>query len=251
MTDSTHKPFNTPQSSMPDRVIIILGMHRSGTSCLTGSLQQGGLELGEHSTWNLHNTKGNRENNYIMQLHEDILASNNCSWHYPKKKIAWLPEQLEQASSILKANAQQATWGFKDPRTLFTLNGWLSLGINAQYVGVFRDPTAVAASLLKRGSGTGAIQEMSHALELWYQYNSQMLTAYKKQAFPILSFDWDEDTFHQALKKLHDHLQLKPLADDERFYEQTLVHNQSEAQRLPWKVRRLYKKLKSISELYQ
>ncbi|HBM84618.1 MAG TPA: sulfotransferase family protein, partial [Halieaceae bacterium] len=34
-------------TSQPRRVIAILGMHRSGTSCLTGSLQEAGLELGE------------------------------------------------------------------------------------------------------------------------------------------------------------------------------------------------------------
>ena len=63
-------------TSQPRRVIAILGMHRSGTSCLTGSLQEAGLELGEHHTWNPYNRKGNRENQDFVDLHDAILAAN-------------------------------------------------------------------------------------------------------------------------------------------------------------------------------
>ena len=55
--------------------ILILGMHRSGTSCLAGSLQQQGVYLGEVHEWNPHNLKGNRENPHIMALNEGLLGS--------------------------------------------------------------------------------------------------------------------------------------------------------------------------------
>ena len=41
--------------------VVILGMHRSGTSCLTGSLQDKGLYLGQVSQRGTFNKKGNRE----------------------------------------------------------------------------------------------------------------------------------------------------------------------------------------------
>ncbi len=223
-------------------------MHRSGTSCLTGSLQQGGLNLGEHSTWNPHNTKGNRENDEIMALHEDILAANQCSWHQPKRGLKWTSEQLQRAKNVLAKNAQCELWGFKDPRTLFALEGWLSLNINVQFVGIYRDPHAVAQSLLKRGS---SVMGLSQALELWYKHNAEMLRIYKRHPFPILSFDWDEDTFHHALNELHKQFCLTPLSEEDRFYEQSLVHNQAKNARLPWKVGRLYKRLIAISRQYQ
>ena len=62
---------------LPSRVIAILGMHRSGTSCLTGSLQNSGLFLGECHTWNKHNERGNRENQKFVDLHDAILAANH------------------------------------------------------------------------------------------------------------------------------------------------------------------------------
>ena len=42
--------------------IVILGMHRSGTSCLAGCLEELGLHLGTVITSAPHNKKGNREN---------------------------------------------------------------------------------------------------------------------------------------------------------------------------------------------
>jgi hypothetical protein len=234
----------------PDRSLIILGMHRSGTSCLTGSLQAGGLSLGEHSTWNPHNRKGNRENDRIVMLHESILASNNCSWHQPSKNMQWNQQQLQNATRILQDNANCEIWGFKDPRTLFTINGWLSLGIKPAYIGIFRSPRLVAKSLLKRG---GEIDSYRQGLDVWYAYNRQLLRQYKKQPFPLLCFDWDEDTFHQALNKLHHTLGLKPLSSDERFFEQGLVHQRGRDVEisLPWRVKRLYNQLLKISLKYQ
>ena len=40
--------------------ICVVGMHRSGTSCLTGIMQRMGIELGEVFTENEFNKKGNR-----------------------------------------------------------------------------------------------------------------------------------------------------------------------------------------------
>ena len=45
-------------SELPARLIAVLGMHRSGTSYLAGSLQEAGLILGDCHTWNKHNEKG-------------------------------------------------------------------------------------------------------------------------------------------------------------------------------------------------
>ena len=58
-------------------------MHRSGTSCLTGSLEAAGLYLGNIQTWNPFNLKGNRENQEIVDLHDLILADNGGSWDSP------------------------------------------------------------------------------------------------------------------------------------------------------------------------
>ncbi len=75
--------------SKANRLICILGMHRSGTSCVTGSLQQAGLFLGACHTWSPHNRKGNRENQDFVDLNDDVLATNDGAWDKPPRKLVW------------------------------------------------------------------------------------------------------------------------------------------------------------------
>lgn len=222
-------------------------MHRSGTSCLTGSLQLAGLDLGEFSAWNPHNLKGNRENAEVMSLNESILVANGGRWDLPPKKVRWLPEHRDEARRILAKYAATPAWGFKDPRTLLTLEGWLELGITPDYIGIFRHPLAVAASLMRRSEA----MSLRTALGLWYAYNKRLLRHYRERPFPLLCFDWNEDEFHRALAQAMRQIGLQPGADDEKFYTSELVHQLGKEARLPWLVGRLYKKLRSISERYR
>lgn len=232
----------------PPRIILVLGMHRSGTSCLTGSLQQAGLVLGEFSEWNPHNLKGNRENTEIMTLNESVLKASGGSWDAPPRRVKWLPVYKMRARAILDKYADNPLWGFKDPRSLLTLDGWLECGIEPQYIGIFRHPDAVAGSLMRRN---GDAIDRRRALELWYAYNRRLLQLYKKKPFPLLCFDWPEADFHRALDKALLAIGLAPAPDGERFYTSELVHQTAAKSRLPWKVGRLYRKLRAISEQYQ
>ena len=72
-------PCNYPSP----QVIAVLGMHRSGTSCLTGLLEDAGVCLGNVSKQNPYNRKGNQENLQIMYLHDAVLDDNRGSWNNP------------------------------------------------------------------------------------------------------------------------------------------------------------------------
>ena len=71
----------------PLEILCVLGMHRSGTSCLTGSLQEAGLYLGDCHTWNPHNLKGNRENQEIVDINDRVLADNGGAWDAPPERV--------------------------------------------------------------------------------------------------------------------------------------------------------------------
>lgn len=241
-------PMNALELPTPDRVILILGMHRSGTSCLTGSVQQAGLALGEFSDWNPHNLKGNRENTEIMTLNEDVLKANGGAWNAPPRRVVWPPVYTMRARQILAKFAHNPVWGFKDPRTLLTLQGWLDAGIEPQYIGIFRHPLAVAGSLLARNGDAFTLQA---ALQLWYDYNRRLLDIHRRTPFPLLCFDWPEATFHSALDSALAAIGLHPTPHAERFYTADLVHQNAATGPLPWKVRRLYHRLRKLSEHYR
>ena len=105
------------------RVIAVVGMHRSGTSCLTGSLQQIGLELGQVHTWNRYNRRGNREQQDIVDLNDEVMAANGGAWDQPPAQCHWTSEQRAKARELVSALGDGPVVGFKDPRTLVTLDG--------------------------------------------------------------------------------------------------------------------------------
>lgn len=225
---------------LPSRVICILGMHRSGTSCLTGSLQEAGLFLGDCHTWNPHNLKGNRENQQFVDLHDDILKENGGAWNLPPGKVTWSERHYHWASDLLRENASEPVFGFKDPRALLVLDGWKSVYPNIEFVGICRHPNEVARSLVKRGA-----IERETALQLWYAYNRALYREYRKRPFPLLCFDDEESALQEKIGRVATQLGLRAQGEAEPFYSSDLrTALKTETQPLPWKVRRLYRKLK-------
>ena len=223
--------------------MCVLGMHRSGTSCLTGSLQEAGLQLGDCHTWNPFNLKGNRENQAFVDLHDVILEANGGSWDQPPAKVTWSEQHFAMGRELLAAHAHLPVMGFKDPRTLLVLEGWRQLEPEMEFVGIFRHPNAVAASLARRSK-----MDRKEALVLWYKYNKRLLQAFRTKPFPVLCFDDPELEFKQHLEGVIKTLKLESAAAGDYFYDGGLKNfDDQPSNRLPLKVRYLYKRLKAIS----
>lgn len=224
------------------RVVGILGMHRSGTSCLTGSLQEAGLFLGDCHTWNPHNLKGNRENQQFVDLHDLILAANGGAWDRPPKAVTWGEGHIARARELLAAHAADSIFGFKDPRTLLVLKGWKAVCPYMEFVGIFRHPDAVAQSLEKRSA-----MARDEALSLWYAYNSALYREYRQKPFPLFNFDDDESELDEKIFRVASEMGMSGRSGGEKFYSSELKSNAaSDSLTLPWKIRRLYKKLKKV-----
>lgn len=183
--------------------IIILGMHRSGTSCLTGCLEQLGLNLGEVSDFNDYNLKGNKEDESISALNEQLLRYNGGCWRDPPVQIEWTIEHERMRDRILKTYAKlPSPIGMKDPRMLFTLPFWQQELPPFFLLGSFRHPLNVAQSLYARKN---LRIEMSEGLNLWHRYNQKLLDLTKQQAFDLVNFDMPADAYladvlHKAQK---------------------------------------------------
>ncbi|MGB0954077.1 MAG: sulfotransferase [Planctomycetota bacterium] len=188
--------------------VIVLGMHRSGTSCLAGSLQASDLELGEVHTANPHNKKGNRENQAVMDLHESLLAQAGASWDAPAV-VTWDEEHRKMRDAIIEGFRETPMWGFKDPRTCFTLDGWLEVLPQTKLVGTFRNPKSVALSLVTRNRGMG---DMEDWYKVWEAYNKQVLHYHREHAFPIVDFDASDAKYLKSLRVIYQHLGLQESA---------------------------------------
>lgn len=148
--------------------IIIIGMHRSGTSLVTRLLEQLGLFVGREKDTN-------NESLFFQELNDWILCQAGATWDNPLS-TEWLIQDEEGSSliadylsSILNSPASRSyfgqwnhlryrtgfglgdLWGWKDPRNTFTLPVWLGLFPDAKIVHVRRHGVDVAQSLRRRG----------------------------------------------------------------------------------------------------
>ena len=148
--------------SRQQRVIVVLGMHRSGTSAITKGLETLGVRLGDHYvSANSENPRGYWEDEDIVALDSLLLRRLGLEWD----GLVILPGDWWRIGefSRLKAQANRllseklsggGDFGFKDPRALRLLPFWLDLlderSENAHYVYCVRDPLSVAESIRAR-----------------------------------------------------------------------------------------------------
>jgi hypothetical protein len=184
--------------------VSILGMHRSGTSCLTGCLQECGLNLGDVVTHTFDNLKGNRESLKIRAVNNAVLAFNRGSWKSPPEKVTWDDELRRARDEIIASYAPMRTWGFKDPRTLLTLPFWLEALPALRLIGTFRHPLAVADSLFRRDG-----IPINRVLELWTIYNERLYHYVSEFDVALVCFDWTANLYAAAIRHIANDLGLE------------------------------------------
>ncbi|MBG9377142.1 sulfotransferase [Panacibacter sp. DH6] len=136
------------------KVLIILGMHRSGTSLVTNWLNKCGLNVGDSLVEEgISNTEGHYEDWDFVKLHEDILkAHNEPSTGLIEKPVKitsrYHLEKLKM-TTVFKSRVYEQ-WGFKDPRTCLFIPYYQEALPNARYIVILRDFAPVVSSLVKR-----------------------------------------------------------------------------------------------------
>lgn len=219
-------------------------MHRSGTSCLTGILEEVGVFLGNVSRKDPYNPKGNHENSKIMALHNYLLHANGGSWDSPPTKVLWSEEHKAIRDEIIQDYEGVACWGFKDPRTLLMLEGWMEALPSLTMVGVYRHPIQVAQSLQSRDSFS-----IEQGIDLWVYYNEKLISYCHEYKLPIVSFDSDENIFRHKLSQLLSQLDLPSSPEKLSFFDPVLRNTRINYLNLqvPERALRLYKTLNKIA----
>ncbi|KCZ85712.1 hypothetical protein HAD_08505 [Hyphomonas adhaerens MHS-3] len=159
-------------------VVLVLGMHRSGTSAVTGLVSKLGVGLPEHLLApQADNERGFFESEDIVMAHERLFAAIGTTWSglddldgventpagkaFIKEMRVLLERQFEHSSNLV----------LKDPRICRLAPLWLklieSLDSDVICLHVSRHPLAVAASLSKRNKfapGRSILMWLDHAL---------------------------------------------------------------------------------------
>lgn len=229
---------------MKSKVVIILGMHRSGTSCLAGSLQDHGLYLGDVKTYSPFNIKGNRENPDIFNMQEKLFNQYGGGWTDPPKELLISLEEKNRFQTIVESFSSHGLWGFKDPRTLFTLHIWLEVlkAHDVKLVASFRHPLAVACSLLGRNQFP-----LEKGFDLWLRYNMKLLSYCQRYSVNLINFDLPAALYQEQLLKIIHGFGL-PAGPEQNFYNEELIHHEMDEVILDERIEEVYQKLLILSE---
>jgi hypothetical protein len=143
--------------------VIILGMHRSGTSAMAGALRLLGADFGPTCTAppDSENPTGDCEHLEVVGCHERLLATARRGWDDPRGLPRhWQAAESTQAirtelAGLLRRDFRDSTlWAVKDPRMCRLLPLWLEILADLQcaprFIVVHRPLIEIAASLERR-----------------------------------------------------------------------------------------------------
>jgi hypothetical protein len=179
------------------KCIIVVGMHRSGTSAITRGLKVLGVDLGDRliSSIENNNEKGFWEDIEINSLNNEILQVLGSAWHYLSPIQSDDIEVLRKNGYFLRARAllcqkinDAPIFGFKDPRVSKLLPFWQEVfsqcQLDVSYVWAIRNPLSVAESLAKRDDFDKA---KSHLL--WLNYAIVILSETAGEKIILVDYD--------------------------------------------------------------
>jgi len=183
----------------PNPPLIVIGMHRSGTSLLSQALQQNSIFMGVRQ--NSH-----QEALFFMRINEEFMNLAHAHWDNPapmtyllenddavKEITAVTQEKLhmwetvttywgyQNALALYRQSNPLIRWGWKDPRNSFTLPIWLNLFPNAWVIHMVRNGIDVANSLCVREQRrkmqpdyllSFRCMTLEGAFSLWVEYES-------------------------------------------------------------------------------
>ncbi|WP_028578953.1 sulfotransferase family protein [Desulfogranum japonicum] len=145
---------------MKQTCLLILGMHRSGTSALTGTLNILDVYVGSDLMGgDSGNRKGYFENNVLYNINEMLLSQIGSSWQdlfYSADKLEASVDKDKLKFTLEKEFRNKEIFAIKDPRIilLFPLYQKVlnELDIEIKIIIPYRNPVEVAMSLHKRNN---------------------------------------------------------------------------------------------------
>ncbi|MEZ9607756.1 hypothetical protein AB4268_09770 [Vibrio cyclitrophicus] len=129
--------------------IIVLGMHRSGTSILSKCLYKMGVNLGDLDEKKyVSNVEGHFEDTELLSINEDILGRSGGTWYSPPSQDM-LDEQKAYIESRYKSyfKSKSGLWGVKEPRFSLLCKYSEEYTNNPLYVYCVRNEDDVAKSI--------------------------------------------------------------------------------------------------------
>lgn len=197
-----------PSAALRRPIVIVLGMHRSGTSLCSNVLSAFGVDMVDrvegpgHDRPTAENAKGHWERWEITVFHDRILGLFKRGYYeqthdFPLPVAWWAQPQVAEVrreiAAFLEQRMDKSPFGFKDPRTLRLLPVWQQLfeelRLAPKIVLCLRNPAEVARSLQVRDGLDPDIGELR-----WFVYTTDFFRYIKDADICVLEYEtWFDD----------------------------------------------------------
>ncbi len=179
------------------KLIVVLGMHRSGTSAVVKALSCMGVSLGNNfMPAGIDNPKGFFEDKEINELNIEMLEAIGQQWFSLSLVSDTDVDRLvslgyvEKAVTLLQRQmANIECFGFKDPRVSKLIKFWklvfARLNCELRYIFCLRHPLSVANSLRQRNR-----TPIHKGYLLWLSYNLAVIN--EAQGLTLVGQDYDQ-----------------------------------------------------------
>ncbi|WP_022793416.1 sulfotransferase family protein [Marinococcus halotolerans] len=209
--------------------VIVIGMHRSGTTMLSKHLEKAGIFMGEKK-------EKNNESLFFLELNKWILRQCYARWdeverYYELEKHPSLKKEIINKMSFdikfykklryLHKNLKFTNlgeFGWKDPQNTFTVDLWKEIFPKAKIIHIYRNPIDVAKSLQNREINniknfesslknrikknilnkdidyinSFKVLNLDGGIDLWEKYMTKAKLVEKKYKGSVYSFSYEE-----------------------------------------------------------
>lgn len=149
---------------MSRQPIILLGMHRSGTTMITRLLETLGLFVGAEKEINHEALFFWEINNWIFDLHtarpelpHNLRYTNPACGKVILESLEYYVASRKKKQYLGALNGQYASirdldipWGWKDPKNTFTIKFWKDIFPGAKLIHIYRNPIDSVSSYIER-----------------------------------------------------------------------------------------------------
>jgi hypothetical protein len=194
----------------PAAQVLVLGMHRSGTSALTSLLRLMGFWAGEEEDFppaDDHNQVGYWEHRGVWSIDEAILQTLGASWSgIGDLDLSRLGDRLRslfraRAREIVEGLDRHGPWVVKDPRLCLLFPFWREVLERPFCVLIHREPLPVARSLAARDGFP-----IPYGIALWELYAREALASTRGLPRVLISHRELMADPAATLHRLHRHL---------------------------------------------
>ena len=202
---------------MQKQLLVVLGMHRSGTSAIARGLQVLGASLGDALVpAGFDNPKGFWEDRDILRINEALLAELQSAYDHvglldPDERSPVIAALENDARTALAQKfAQVDFFALKDPRLARLLPFWqrvfVAADLSVAYVIALRNPLSVADSLARRNG----FDRVKSAL-LWQEHLLAAVHHTQGQRRIVVDYDRLLDDPEAAFRRIAEQVGIGPV----------------------------------------